>query len=418
MSTQRIASTPKSQIQSLAFQGIRVTDSYHQIIELVRKHRGDSYILLFAEPSPSADGSAIDWYSPVQGPVRRLTELPEAEAHAMTKHVAQMGQEIKLLADELKGTGIQANVVRGTLLEMALRYPDSSHIYAVGGQPVITCWGFAPGTLGAQPEDLARLGEGFVPPAAAATGGAGVGGTGATVPPSGPGVAAAAPPAQGRGCLGFFAWLLPMLLLAMLLLVLFVPFGAWNPLIRIPGLNFRLPALLGATAPDSALELPKLQTEGAALQGDIDKLRLLLEQKAAQCPPAPAQEDPREALVIPEKTDNYGFLEGSWQNNAGLRNKEDGQPITVIYAFDDKGDGTVSVRQKGKQDCVGAAKARFTEGGVLRIETERQSCPGENRAYSAEVIECRPAAAGKSSCLGRVASGNSWGGSVYFYRLQ
>lgn len=425
MSTQRIASTPKAHIQSIAFQGIRVTDSYHQVVELVRKRRGDSYTLLFAEPSPSADGSAIDWYSPVQGPVRRLTELPEAEGQAMAARVAQMGQEIKMLAEELKGTGIQANVVRGTLLEMALRYPDNSHIYAVGGQPVITCWGFAPGTLGAQPEDLARLGEGYIPHTAAQATNAS---SGAVPPPPLGGAAATATsaPAQNRGCLGLLLasllWLLPILLWALLLLVLFVPFGTWNPLITLPGLNYRLPAL-SFTAPDASLELSKLQAEGAMLQEDIQKLRLLLEQKAAQCPPAapvavpPVKEKPRESLVIPEKTADYGFLEGRWMNDAGLRNKEDGKPITVIYAFDGKGNGTVAVRQQGKQDCVGAATARFTDEGVLRIETERQSCPGENRAYSAEIIECRPAAAGKSSCLGRAAAGNTWGGSVYFYRM-
>ena len=413
MSTQRIASTPKSQIQSLAFQGIRVTDSYHQIVELVRKRRGDSYTLLFAEPSPSADGSAIDWYSPVQGPVRRLTELPAEEGQALIARVTQMGQEIRLLADELKGTGIQANVVRGTLLEMALRYPDTTHIYAIGGQPVVTCWGFAPGTQGAQPEDLARLGEKMPPPRAAVNG---ANETSTAPPPP-------AAPAAGRSCPGSLAWLLPLLLLALLLLVLFVPFGSWNPLISIPGLNFRLPALPGSSgiaAPDGALEVPRLHAEGKSLQADIDSLRLLLEGKAAQCPPAvqpPVVEDTREALVVPEKTNDYGFLKGKWMNDAGLRNKEDGQPIIVVYDFDDKGDGTVSVRQQGRQACVGAAKARFTEDGVLRIETERQSCPGENRAYSAEVIECRPAAAGKSSCLGRVASGNTWGGSVYFYRV-
>ena len=434
MSTQRIASTPKGHVQSLAFQGIRVTESYHQLVELLRKRRGDSYTLLFAEPSPSADGASIDWYTPVQGKAQKLTELPEEEARKVAHHIGQMGQEIRLLAEELKGTGIQANVVRGHLLELSLSYPDNSYIYAVGGQPVITCWGFGPGTQGARPEDLARIGAGFAaastPPSTPA---AQPGAEPLAPPPPVPPVA----PAGTGGCLARLTWLLPLLLLGLLLLLLFVPFGGWKPLITLPGLDFRLPALPGssqaAPAPDApSLDTPsldRLTSEGTALRNDIAQLRRQVDEKAALCvrppeasaaplPPITLPEHSGEALSIPEQKDDYGFLEGRWMNDAGLRNKEDGQPITVIYAFDGQGDGSVSVRQKGKQDCVGKAKARFIDEGTLRIETERQVCPNENRAYAAEIIECRPAADGRTSCLGKSASGDNWGGSVYFFRMQ
>ncbi|MDR0826273.1 MAG: hypothetical protein LBN33_00105 [Desulfovibrio sp.] len=402
MSAQRVAATPRSQIQSLAYHGIRVAENYHQIKELVRTRLGDSYALLFAEPG-ALDGSSqtIDWYTPVQGPVRRVTELQEDEAQKIFAIVRQMGQGIKRLAEELKNSGIQQQIVRGAILEMALCYPDISHVYAVGGQPVLTCWGFSLGTVGAQPEDLARFGDGFVAKARPA----------ATEEKAYP----LAPPTNGAG---FLRWLLPLFFLLLLLSVLFIPFGTWEPFVRIPGLDFRLPALPGAATLPPDDSSGKLKVEEKQLREDIEALRSRLEQEAALCEPSPAKtvEAPRQELVIPEKSEDYRFLEGRWINDAGLVSKEDGSAITVIYSFDAKGEGTATVGRKDG-DCVGKARAFFTDGGILRIESERQVCPSGNRSYAAEIIECKPASGGRASCLGKSASGATWGGSVSFHRI-
>ncbi|MDR2056076.1 MAG: hypothetical protein LBQ10_09460 [Desulfovibrio sp.] len=407
MSARRLSSTPKSQIQSLSCQGTRVAEHYYQIKELVRSRLGDEYALLFAEPGGLRQGEVVDWYSPLQGPAKPVTELPEDEARKVAALAEQMARSIKRLADDLKGSGAsQANVLRGMMLELALRYPDPSCIYAVGGQPVMTCWGFSSSTKGAQPEDLARFGERFSPAQAAPA-------------PS------VQPPRQERAdarrTLPGWLWLLPLLLLLLLLLVIFVPFGSWRPIVALPGLDFRLPPLPWASARDAQAELQALQAEENGLQADIDGLRGELSAQAALC--LPGQRDaspktaPRQDLVIPEKTDDYAFLLGQWMNDAGLVSRLDGQPITVLYSFDSSGNGTVTVRQAGKRDCVGKARARFTSPGVLQIEAENQMCPGENKSYKAEVIECRQTAGGQTSCLGRSADGASWGGNVYFRRI-
>jgi hypothetical protein len=381
-------------------------EHYYQIKELVRSRLGDDYALLFAEPGGLHQGEVVDWYSPLQGPAKPVTELPGDEARKVAALAEQMAKAIKRLAEDLKGSDAsQTNVLRGMTLELALHYPDPSCIYAVGGQPVMTCWGFSSSTKGAQPEDLVRFGERFVPTAAAP-------------PPS------VQPPPQKRpDILGIppgWLWLLPLLLL--LLLVVFVPFGAWRPIIALPGLDFRLPALPWASARDAQAELRALKSEENGLQTDIDKLREELSAQAALCLPGQRQDDPpkadlRQDLVIPEKTDDYAFLLGQWMNDAGLISRLDSQPITVLYSFGASGNGTVTVRQAGKGDCVGKARAHFTSPGVLRIEAENQVCPGENKSYKAEVIECRQTADGQTSCLGRAADGASWGGNVYFRRV-
>ncbi|MDR1490799.1 MAG: hypothetical protein LBS65_10040 [Desulfovibrio sp.] len=402
MSSQLVASIPRSRIQSLACQGIRVVENYHQIKELVRAKLGDDHALLFAEPaSLGGSGDSIDWYTPVQGPVRPVTELPEEEAQKIFALVRQMGQGIKRLAQELKDSGNQQQIVRGSILEMALCYPEVSYIYAVGGQPVLTCWGFSAGTAGAQPEDLARCGEGFVTPK--------------------PRASSAKPvPTQitdrERGV--FFPWLPALLLLLLLLTLLFVPFGNWEPLVSVPGLNFRLPALPGASEGAASQALDELQGEEKQLRADIEKLRLRLEERAALCvPPAPerAEVTPQD-LVIPEKSSDYKFLEGSWKSDAGLVSKEDGKPIIVIYSFDANGEGTATVK-RGDGDCVGKARAQFTAGGALRIESEKQVCPTGGRSYAEEIIECSPTGGGRASCRGKSASGADWGGFVNFRRI-
>ncbi|MDR1658993.1 MAG: hypothetical protein LBR94_01460 [Desulfovibrio sp.] len=405
MSARRLTSTPKSQIQSLACQGTRVVEHYYQIKELVRSRLGDEYALLFAEPGGLQQGEVIDWYSPLQGSARPVTELPEDEARRVAAQADRMAKAIKRLAEDLKRGASQTDVLRAMTLELALRYPDPACIYAVDGRPVMTCWGFSSSTEGAQPEDLARFGERFAPV------------------PSAPPSSVQQPPQERpdvRRKPPGWLWLLPLLLL--LLLILFVPFGPWRPLLVLPGLDFRLPPLPWASTRDAQAELQALKSEENKLQADIDRLREELSTQAALCLPeqrqdAPPKAAPRQDLVIPEKMDDYAFLQGQWMNDAGLVSRLDGQPITVIYSFDASGNGAVTVRQAGKQDCAGKARAHFTNPGVLRIEVENQVCPGENKSYKAEVIECRQTAGGQTSCLGRSTDGASWGGNVYFRRI-
>ncbi|MDR0816347.1 MAG: hypothetical protein LBN28_03000 [Desulfovibrio sp.] len=432
MSAQHIASTPKSRIQSLSYQGMRVAENFHQIKELVRARLGDDYALLFAEPGGLQSGEIIDWYSPIQGTPRRITELPEEEANRLAAYVGGMGKEIKNLAEDMKSGGGQSSVLRGMVLELALQYPDVSHIYAVGGHPVMTCWGFASSKKGAQPEDLARFGESFVP----------------TAPAAGPAAQPEPQPAtpqqpenrKSRSGLWSWLWLLPLLLL---LSVLFVPFGNWHPLVSLLG------ASVFKVAPEGQHALQESRDEEKRLRADLAALRLKLGEQAALCVPESAQRAttkqdfgvppqgsvalkeglsskpdvvipekilPRQDLVIPEHPGDYAFLQGRWKNAEGLVNKADKQPIETIYFFDANGNGTVTVLQKGRQDCTGKAKARRDDSGVLRIETERQICPGSQRQYSAEIIECR-ASVGAASCLGKTQGGESWGGNVYFHRV-
>ena len=412
MATNLIVTVSKSAIHSLAHQGILVHESFHQIRDLVRSRLGDAYALLFAEPSPSRDGSSIDWYTPVQGTAKRLVDLPEEEQRAARAATVRMAQDIARIAVELKQSGIAPQVTRGTILELALQYPDEKHIYVVGEQPLFTCWGFGPGTPGVQPQDLTRLGQVVAPPKATPT----------PMPPAAP----ADQPITGekrRGGISWL-WLLPLLLLLLLLFLLTASFGGNAPLIPIPGVNFICPALpFPGKAPVSPAEGEKKPSpEAEKLRAEIQELEKKTRALAEQCPPEappPVTEtlpDPKkEALVIPEKPSDMDFLRGRWLCDRGLYSKADGQPIILLYDFDANGKGTATVRQQGREDCVGPAVASMNAQGMLVIEAERQICPN-GRSYSAETIECRGDVANRAMCRGKSGAGTDWGESVPFYK--
>lgn len=414
MSTNLIVTVPKSKIQSLAHQGILICESFHQIRDLVRSHLGDACALLFAEPSIKKDNSAIDWYTPVQGTAKRLVDLPEEEQKAARAATVRMAQDIAGVAAELKQSGIASQVTRGTILELALRYPDENYIYVIGGHPLFTCWGFGPGTPGAQPQDLTRLGQAATP-------------SKASLPKSDEAApAAAVQPLIAQKTRGGFSWLwlLPFLLLCLLFFLLTGSFGGSVPL--IPGFNFNGPALpFPQKTPDSPAETEREPSPTAeTLRKEIETLEKRVLDRAEQCPAAAESSgtatSPRpqeDTLVIPsDRPGTMEFLRGRWLCDRGLLSKSDGQPIVVIYDFDSNGKGTATVRQNGREDCVGSAVGSMNAQGILVIEAERQVCPNGS-GYAAETIECRRGADNRAMCSGKTGSGADWGGRVPFKRI-
>ena len=401
MATNLIVTVSKSSIHSLAHQGILVHESFHQIRDLVRARLGDAYALLFAEPSPSKDGSSIDWYTPVQGTAKRLTDLPEEEQRAARAATVRMAQDIARVAVELKQSGIAPQVTRGTILELALQYPDENCIYVIGEQPVFTCWGFGPGTPGAQPQDLTRLGQVTAPPKA---------------PPAQP-IAAQ----KRRGGISWL-WLLPLLLLPLLFFLLTASFGGNAPLIPIPGFNFTCPALPFPKIPDFNFKFPALPfakktpisladgekdplAEAEKLRAEIQTLEKKLLALAEHCPP----EQESNVLVIPKNPADMSFLRGRWSTSNIIDKSQ-----LVFFDFDSSGQGTVTVRKKGYADCASSVVASMNAQGVLIIEEKGFMCP-DGRIFLAETVECRGDVNNRSVCH---VVGAEWLGTTPMYKID
>lgn len=431
----RIAVSLRGQMRALASQGIFATDCYEQLKSILLQKLGPDHAALLAEPQHNAEGNSVDWYAEGNGPAVPLRDLPEAEAQTLRSRAAALAADIAGLSQSLTADAQARQALSGQLLRLALQHPADEDIWSVDGRPVLVNWGFAPGSVGAQPQDLTRLG-GVLPPAPAAP------------------TPVAAIPAPARG--GCLPWLLPLLLLLLLLWLL----GAALGLLPSP-----LPA--GCMPVDRAA----LAVEKQKSADKEDQLALLwrqLQERAALCkpvtPPAapkveekkeePRKEDPKvvepflgetpveqpkpveapkqakpkqepkpqppkeepkpqekpkpkkdDKLSIPEdaaKKNDLSFLEGCWTSETGLYSHPSNEPIIAEYCFDKSGKGRRFVRERNGQVCSGSASARF-QGNRLQFDSSNARCP-RGGTYVPQKVECT-GQENTTQCKGRELGG-------------
>ena len=438
----RIAVSLRGQMRALASHGIFATDCYEQLKAILQQKLGADHAALLAEPQHNAEGNSVDWYAEGSGPAVPLTELSEPEAQALRAQAGALAADIAGLANDMTADAQARQALSGQLLRIALQHPADEDIWSVNGKPVLINWGFAPGSVGAQPQDLTRLG-GVLPPA-----------------PPAP-VAASVPVAVAprSGCL---PWLLPLLLLLLLLWLL----GAALGLLPSP-----LPA--GCLPVDrSALEAEK--QKAAANEDQLALLWRQLQERAALCKPVtppvtpptpkiepkkeeakqpepevvepffgetpveppkvaeapkpqpkpkpepkqeppkvepPKQEPPKPApkkndnLAIPEdaaKKNDLTFLEGCWTSETGLYSHPSNEPIIAEYCFDKSGKGRRFVRERNGQVCSGSASARF-QGNQLQFDSSQARCP-RGGTYVPQKVECN-GQENSTQCKGRELGG-------------
>ena len=438
----RIAVSLRGQMRALASQGIFATDCYEQLKAILQQKLGADHAALLAEPQHNAEGNSVDWYAEGSGPAVPLTELSEPEAQALRAQAGALAADIAGLANDMTADAQARQALSGQLLRIALQHPADEDIWSVNGKPVLINWGFAPGSVGAQPQDLTRLG-GVLPPA----------------PPAPVAAPVPVPVAPRSGCL---PWLLPLLLLLLLLWLL----GAALGLLPSP-----LPA--GCMPVDrSALEAEK--QKAAANEDQLALLWRQLQERAALCKPVtppvtpptpkvepkkeeakqpepevvepffgetpveppkvaeapkpqpkpkpepkqeppkvepPKQEPPKPApkkndnLAIPEdaaKKNDLTFLEGCWTSETGLYSHPSNEPIIAEYCFDKSGKGRRFVRERNGQVCSGSASARF-QGNQLQFDSSQARCP-RGGTYVPQKVECN-GQENSTQCKGRELGG-------------
>lgn len=469
----RITTTVRGDYNAMRFQGILVTDNHAQLSALLENNLTREHALLFAEPAHEASGASTDWYTAAEGePVPLLALTPEEQSRAKAK-IAALASDIDRLAEGLKADGDAAKALRGNILSLALRYPGPEHMYLVGGRPVLACWGFEPGTAGARPEELMRLGM-AAPLAASAAGPA-------------PAVAPAAAPAGFPWWRALLYFLLGLLLLSALFFLaglLFGPSGCAAPGHLPAGCSPLMAQKVAdpeapAVADDLVTALTAEQEKEHTLRGQLAELRRLLEARAAQCvrepapeppgteapvaepapepveDPAPAEEPPTlddlmpttpeappapkkkarpaqqpgrtdvpgedarpqkqasgEEMRIPDsakKNKDVSFLEGCWTSESGLSSSR-GEPVTVQYCFDAKGNGSRTITLlRSKDRCVGSVRADFDPLGALRINADSSPC-AKGGGFVPHYVECTQGSGNKAQCYGREKGGrnNRW----------
>ena len=326
MASTYIATTSRGDFNAMRYQGILVTDSYAQLVSMLDKKLSREHSLFFAEPVHDASGVTTDWYTEAEGTPVPLSELPPEEQQKALVKISSLAKDINGQADSLKNSEKSSESIRGNILALALRLPGKEHIYMVGDQPVLTCWGFTPGTIGAQPEDLMRLGAalpvtGMRSTEPAATEATEHGAAPRSVSPVAvPGTTSPFP--WWRALLAFLLGLLLLTALFFLAGLLFGPAGCVTPGMLPPGCSAQSLPLPGGCSPvapavgeeplqDKPLvaSLTAEQEKERTLRRQLEDLRRQLEARAAQCvrtPPAvpeppvvtpPVLEPPKEPPV-------------------------------------------------------------------------------------------------------------------------
>ena len=409
-----IASTPKASMHALAYQGIMAAECYPQIRDMLRHRFGDDYVLLFAEPIHNKAEGIVDWYTPVQGSVQHLSELPSQEQEKVRTRLHSMGNDIRHYAEELKQSPDALKLTRGNILELILNYPDDNSLYVVGQQPVFVCWGFGPGTPGVDAQNLCRLSR--ITP-----------GTEAKVQETNAAPSPEIPLKDSISNKRRFStwWLLPLLLMLLLFLLLFSGFGSMPALSGITLLHFPSWPFAG-----QADILQRLKDENTELMLRRDALREKARSYADSCvpaqpsiqipprttinPPAAEPSSIKQDLIIPENVGNLNFIQGRWRCDTGLENIRTHEPVAFEFSFDEHGRGQGIVHEKNDV-CTGDASATLQDG-MLHITLGPQKCQRSQTFYEGLHILCRNASGHVTMCKGTNKDGTTW--DAYFKKSR
>jgi hypothetical protein len=170
---------------------------------------------LFAVPKFDAVGRNIDWYAPVDGDIVPWDAASPDEREAARQKLLDLDRRIESHARRIVADP-QSNdqLVFGRLLALCNHIPDTSHVFIIKGQPVLTFWGFVPAGADPSRHKLADLIKQEPAKAAAA-----VPIAPAPAMAAGGATLASVPVAAGAGFWRWLWWLLSLLLLLLILLV-------------------------------------------------------------------------------------------------------------------------------------------------------------------------------------------------------
>ncbi|WP_417788840.1 VWA domain-containing protein [Terasakiella pusilla] len=118
--------------------------------EVLRTHLSDAHANLFAEPEPSPSGRETNWNVEFPGMVEPVSSLPLDQQEALRRDAAMKLADIENLSARLPDVD-SANADLAPALERACRYKGDPCLFSVGGQPVLTYWGYGDVTAAALP---------------------------------------------------------------------------------------------------------------------------------------------------------------------------------------------------------------------------------------------------------------------------
>jgi hypothetical protein len=142
---------------ALGENGQAVFDSAFQIRETLRLRKQQAVADALAIPQPNDEGDRVDWYAPQEGSVTSWAAASDEERRTALRYLDNCLSNVASLSARCQQADKTSIRLFGALLEKALQFPGSQHVYLVNGKPVITFWGFVNLNQGARDDVLECL---------------------------------------------------------------------------------------------------------------------------------------------------------------------------------------------------------------------------------------------------------------------
>jgi len=384
-----VASGATRGLRAVGGGGLTATGAYDQIVWLLKQSFGAEHAAIFTRPSARLGG--IDWFADFDTDARPV-RLDEAEPELRDKALAQLCAavaDIEAKAAALLKSDRQDERVFGDILTRALEVPDDKAIFQIGGQPLLTFWGYMRDTGPRIENPLQTVIRGWRPPKANEQ---------ETPPPisTPPSIAPPSPTASEA----------------------IAPHPAEAP---AASASEGMPAL---QADDKRAARSLLNSPWALLITIFVLLLLLLEgivlvrgwssdhiwaPPLASVPPSTPPSPPSVSIpaqpaspppVAPSRV-SLDILKGCWRSDREedvvTDGKATGKHTSITLCFDAGGSGSSKIRERESGlVCSGPLRARI-DGGRLVIDLDEMVCPGSS-TFSAGQIACTLASNTKARC--------------------
>lgn len=424
-------------ILALGENGQPVYASALQLRETLRLRKHPVIADCLAIPQLNEAGDRLDWYSPREGKVVSWAAATDAARASALRQLENCLEAVAEISKAAKSSEKSASQFFGSLLEKAFRFPDQNHVYLVGGQPVLTFWGFVSldSTSNADPfaalRDTLKADE---PLPALSLMAEKINAPEPVVEAPEPvrvikTIEARAaeqedvkpePVAAPRRTLSPLIWALPVAAL-----VVAGSAAGWlysrtpapatdtvkaavpkpeavNPPAAQPAVIAPPPVAAEINAPEVKTPEPVTLPVAPAAVVPAPQPVAEVENTPVVAEPAPAPVS-KNALVMPPDAVKIGstkFLNGNWNVVVDIKDPVTGKPPVLRYQFK-QGQGTVKITYGAGVTCRAAANAGLMQSGNLVINSRYRAKCSDGSRYQMPEISCTQGATGAAVCQGR-----------------
>ncbi len=138
----KILSASAANFDPIGVSGESVFMASNQILTLIERELGHDVASVLATPLRDDNQQYIHWYSSLVGDSTNLGSLSPALAGPIREKLKAKLGAIAGLAAKLSESSSGSALTYAQLLQAAVRYPDETNVLVIGGEPVVTFWGF------------------------------------------------------------------------------------------------------------------------------------------------------------------------------------------------------------------------------------------------------------------------------------